>query len=161
MGKHNIYCLAESQIDGFECDRPFLAISINEVIGINQHKKLLNNAFRWDAKLNCFSYLILAFDDIEQDCLQYSGAISGTGIYKEQADTVADFVKSALSQGITVFVVQCQAGWSRSAGMASALALHLNGDKEAYAHGEVRPNQRVFRMVLTALMERVEVLSNV
>lgn len=158
VGKYHIHCLGEQRIDSFECDHPYFVITINESLPAIRTSNLLENAIKWNAKNNCFSVCDLVFDDIEQDSLPVSGTKFAVGIYKEQAETIANFVKFALDQKIDVFVCQCQAGVSRSAAVASALALLLNGDKDAYEHWEVMPNQRVFKMVLASLMERVEVL---
>ena len=83
--------------------------------------------------------LVLWFDDVE-------GVGGMTG---DDAKKVHWFVERHRHLPI---IVQCDAGVSRSAGVAGALMKHYNGDdSEIFDNPKYRPNMRCYRMVLNEL----------
>ena len=65
------------------------------------------------------------------------------------ASTAASFVE-ILAPWITLLIVHCEVGVSRSAGMGLALAEHYEGDPSWY-HRHKAPNQRVYRLMREVL----------
>ena len=69
----------------------------------------------------------------------------------DDARSVALFVRQHMSERI---LVHCDAGISRSAGMAAAISKHLTGDDgEFFYSGQYRPNMWCYRKTLNALHE--------
>ena len=68
---------------------------------------------------------------------------------QEQAAAVWSFVANRAAD-IRLIVVHCDAGVSRSAAIAAALAKVLRGDDAEFFAGRYRPNRRVYRAVLEA-----------
>ena len=69
----------------------------------------------------------------------------------EDARIVALFVQRHLDDRI---IVHCDAGISRSAGVAAAISKHFTGDdSEFFCSGQYRPNMWCYRKTLTALSE--------
>ena len=92
------------------------------------------------SNLSCEGTLHLKFDDVEDIDSKY--------IYYNQgiAKDILDFVEKHCMQ-ISTIVVQCQAGLSRSVGLASALAKILNGrDDNVFTRGV--PNMFVYTTTL-------------
>jgi protein-tyrosine phosphatase len=93
---------------------------------------------------NVKSILYCSFFDEEKDkndCITF-----------KQAQTIADAVKS-FSDYVELIVVHCEAGISRSAGVAGAIMKFINGDDaEAFSNGRI-PNMTCYRRVLEKLME--------
>jgi predicted protein tyrosine phosphatase len=69
----------------------------------------------------------------------------------EQAAKVWSFVANRPAD-VTLIVVHCDAGVSRSAGIAAALAKVFLGDDTEFFGGRYRPNRRVYRAVLEAAL---------
>ena len=83
--------------------------------------------------------LVLWFDDVDGD----------GGMTKDDAVRIHRFVERHKDVN---FIVQCDAGVSRSAGVAGALMKHYNGDDgEIFNDPKYRPNMRCYRMVLNEL----------
>jgi predicted protein tyrosine phosphatase len=72
---------------------------------------------------------------------------------EEQAKQVFDFVYEFLPR-IEMIICQCEAGISRSAGMAAALSKALTGEDEYYFKHYI-PNSRVYRLTLNKWMEEI------
>ena len=92
------------------------------------------------SNLSCEGVLHLKFDDVED--------IQDRYIYfnRGMAKDVFDFVEKHCMQ-ISTIIVQCQAGLSRSVGLASALSKILNGrDDNVFTRGV--PNMFVYTTVL-------------
>lgn len=90
--------------------------------------------------------LLLKFGDTELGDEQYPA------ISEEQAALVRSFVESVKDKAECI-VVNCDAGISRSSGMAAAIALYLNGsDREIFDNPRYSPNMMVYRLVLNSLM---------
>ncbi|MRR28783.1 hypothetical protein EG834_00250 [bacterium] len=88
------------------------------------------------------------------------GDTVGTGVYESlkpvQARDIASFV-AGKKNDVELIVCHCEAGVSRSAGVASAISCWINGDEEAksFSHDGIhRPNQAVYTLVLNALREQ-------
>jgi len=72
----------------------------------------------------------------------------GHGIFApEQAKQIVDFVE-AWRKKAQMIVVHCSAGVSRSAGVAGAINLVLNGKDEMFFKGRYIPNRFVYRTIL-------------
>lgn len=86
--------------------------------------------------------LELQFDDVDSD---------ENGLQPmswEQAENVAEFVLRNKHRGIWV---HCDAGQSRSAGVAAAIAKCLFGDDTLFFQGGYTPNMKCYSQVLCAL----------
>lgn len=86
--------------------------------------------------------LRLWFDDVEsgQDCIQ-----------KEDAEKIKRFVEAHKEDQI---IVHCDAGISRSAGIAAALMKYYNGDDTPiFDNPRYCPNMLCYRTMLNVLME--------
>lgn len=73
----------------------------------------------------------------------------------EEANTIADRVEFWRQKDVDFIVCHCDAGISRSSGVAAALSKHYNGtDFEFFnSGGRYRPNMLVYTKVLNALNE--------
>lgn len=86
--------------------------------------------------------LFLQFDDSEK--------VNEGGMSKEQADKIAEFVSNIRHKEYTLYV-HCDAGVSRSAGVASAIMYCVNGDdSEIFDNGKYVPNMLCYRQVIKA-----------
>ena len=76
---------------------------------------------------------------------------SDFAITTKDADKIAKFVKN-LDKDIEQIIVQCEAGVSRSAGVAAAILKHYSGDdSQIYDNPKYIPNNLCYRKVLEAL----------
>ena len=73
---------------------------------------------------------------------------------EQQAKQVFDFIQTHINS-IQTIICQCDAGISRSAGMAAALSKILNGT-DAYFFKTYIPNSRVYRLTLNGWMDELE-----
>ena len=73
----------------------------------------------------------------------------------DMAGQVAAFVGEQVSEGTRLFVVHCEAGISRSAGIATALSRFYNHD-ETFFLVHYRPNVWVRRLMLEALASAID-----
>lgn len=91
------------------------------------------------------SILKLRFDDVEKgedNCLS-----------REQAGRIADFFLKTRDQ-VEQIIVHCEAGVSRSAGVAAALLKYAGEDQnQILKNPKYRPNMTCYRMVLNCLHE--------
>ena len=101
------------------------------------------------AENNVRSFLLLKFDDVDIGShLPHEIPISD-----EQAAQIVNFV-TANKDKVDCFVVNCEAGVSRSAGCCAAIMLALTGsDKEIFNNPTKCPNMTVYRKVLNAFVE--------
>lgn len=98
---------------------------------------------------NCGPTLYLRFEDFDMELPGWPVQL----IQKEDAKKIATFVMANKHNG-KYFIVQCDAGVSRSAGVAAALMKYFNGDDSPiFDNPQYCPNMRCYRMVLEALME--------
>lgn len=93
--------------------------------------------------------LFLHFEDFDEECPGWSVQL----IQKSDVKKIIDFVMANKDNG-KHFIIQCDAGVSRSAGVAAALMKYFNGDDTPiFNNPQYCPNMRCYRMVLRALME--------
>lgn len=98
-----------------------------------------------------YPYLTLSmtFDDVDMDNKDKREYAITNG----QANHIARFVKS-LPNTIETLIVHCEAGMSRSAGVAAAIMKWLyNDDSQIFDQPSYRPNMTCYRKTLNALMD--------
>ncbi len=96
------------------------------------------NKFHNNPKIK--SILRLQFDDVDKGKLNC--------MTEDDANKIINFVDRYINSVDTI-IVHCGAGVSRSAGVAAALMLILNGsDKDVFNNGKYRPNMTCYRLVL-------------
>ncbi len=99
----------------------------------------------------CSAILQLSFSDVDERLAKLSIASPYVTPFSTlMAQMIATFVRQEIALGVNLTVVQCDAGMSRSAGVASALSQYYNHD-EAFFLAHYRPNRWVRRLVLEAL----------
>lgn len=102
--------------------------------------------------------LRLKFYDVDH-LTRLSAVASRIGAFTpEMARQVVQFVRDQMTQGTGLFVVHCEAGVSRSAGVAAALSRFFNHDETPFLVF-YRPNPWVRKLVLEALAETTRELS--
>lgn len=114
---------------------------------------------------NTVDVVLLEFDDIDHMPMEGSASWNVLGknpilFAPEMARKVVDKLKDT---GVQAVVVHCEAGISRSAGMAAAIAKHFNGDDSEFFNSPTNlyaiqrsvysPNRLVYRVMLDALHE--------
>ena len=91
--------------------------------------------------------LRLKFDDVERD---YKNEHC---ITKEDAESIVKFVNKNKNK-VDKFVIHCEAGVSRSAGVGAAIMKALNGDDwDVFKNPLKCPNMKCYRMVLNAFAD--------
>ena len=91
--------------------------------------------------------LRLKFDDVERD---YKNEHC---ITKEDAENIVKFVNKNKNK-VDKFIVHCEAGVSRSAGVGAAIMKALNGDDwDVFKNPLKCPNMKCYRMVLNAFID--------
>lgn len=103
-----------------------------------------------DAKIDNFGpTLFLHFEDFDEEVVGWHLK----PIQCSDVEAIVDFVMRNKDNG-KHFIVQCDAGVSRSAGVAAALMKYFNeDDSPIFDNSQYCPNMRCYRMVLEALME--------
>ena len=93
--------------------------------------------------------LSVGFCDVSEDSSETPA------ITQEDAHKIAQFILYRVSKGCDDFVIHCDAGMSRSAGVARAMELFYDLPESAvtYRHGNFS-NSLVFRKVFHSLMEQ-------
>ena len=92
-----------------------------------------------------------AFHDIDDDYV--TDKETYYAMDQEQANKISDFVKRWWND-VETLIVQCDAGISRSAGVAAAISKWAtNDDREYFNSGKYVPNRNCYRLTLNALME--------
>jgi len=93
--------------------------------------------------------LNLVFHDV--DSLKIADNYKLMAFTPEMAKQILNWVKSVMKAGIELIIVQCNAGISRSSGVAAALSLIVNGD-DSWVFNDKRylPNRLVYRTILKA-----------
>lgn len=111
---------------------------------------------------NTRGVLHFCFDDLDrQPTLITIHALGKPVLFDdEEAQRLAKWVKAFYKQGVRTVICHCDAGVSRSAGVAAALSKHFNGsDFEFFNSGGMyggpvyTPNMLVYRKLLEALHE--------
>lgn len=95
-------------------------------------------------------YLPLHFHDVPHDLENRSKHY--VTITEDQSDQLAGFVLEMVGQGVRLFVINCEAGISRSAAIGAALWGHFNGDPSVF-FSDYCPNRTVYERVRKALKE--------
>ena len=133
----NIKVLNREAFEKFKSDEPFIAISITDP---NSEKVKIKN--------KPIDILFLQFYDLDKDTGQfpYSKFIFNTN----QAEQILNFVEEYKDK-VNLIVVHCEAGISRSAGVAGSLSLIYNGTDEYYFKHYL-PNMLVYRKILNVYM---------
>ena len=136
-----VKCMArkvlEKNINNF--DVPTIIISIRS-IGDKPPKKLFLHS-----NPQVKDFITLAFDDVTTYCQGYYP------ITEQQARKIAKFVMR-YKDSVEQIVVHCDAGISRSAGIAAAIAKYLNGnDDDFFVRSPYTPNMTCYSKVLFAL----------
>lgn len=88
------------------------------------------------------------FDDADVQVTPDTKLINGS-----TARNIVGFVKTSILGGVDTVVVNCEAGISRSAGVAAALSYIFNGSDRDIV--KIRPmyNRTVYRAIINAYME--------
>lgn len=135
-----VKCMArkvlEKNINNF--DVPTIIISIRS-IGDTPPKKLYLHS---NPQIKDFT--TLAFDDVTAYCQGYCP------IDERQARKIAKFVMR-YKDSVEQIVVHCDAGISRSAGVAAAIAKYLNLNNDRFFKEPYDPNKTCYDMVLSSL----------
>ena len=117
--------------------------AIISITDVNSHS--VN--FRNNNKNNIIAVLNVFFDDVlgnEVNCMN-----------ENDAERIAEFAKNVVDK-VDKIIVHCEAGVSRSAGVAAALMKYFNGDDmPIFENPQYCPNMYCYRMVLGALMMEV------
>lgn len=95
----------------------------------------------------------IAFDDLDYPTETTLKVISNPVLFsQEMAKQIATFVWKYIKE-IEMIICHCDAGISRSAGVAAALSQYYNGDASRFFHttGPYCPNMRVYRILLNEL----------
>lgn len=120
---------------------------VSAIISITDSDKT-NIMFEKTAENNIRSILLLQFDDVEAHSHNKNEIV----ISDEDAQAVVNFV-SANKDKVDCFVVNCEAGVSRSAGCCAAIMLALTGnDSEIFNNPSKCPNMTVYRKILNAFL---------
>ena len=91
--------------------------------------------------------LKLKFDDVERDSKDLHC------IPKEDAENIVKFVNKNKSK-VDKFIVHCEAGVSRSAGVGAAIMKAINGDDwVVFNNPTMCPNMKCYRTVLNAFQD--------
>lgn len=84
---------------------------------------------------------------------------SSDSIQEWQANEIVDFVSNVKDQ-VEEILIQCEAGQSRSAGVAAALMLWLNGtNDEIMKDNYYYPNKRCFELVMGSIEKKIKEIS--
>lgn len=98
--------------------------------------------------LNSGPTLFLFFDDIEDESI-----VGYIPIQQQDVNAIVKFVNDNKTNG-KHFVVNCDAGISRSAGVAAAISKFLNNDdSNIFNNKSFCPNMTCYRMVLNGLIK--------
>jgi predicted protein tyrosine phosphatase len=149
VGKINLRVLNRDLISHYEEDTPHVVISIRDV----------------GSKVPTFSNTITRIDELLIECTDWDdpemdGLDDGRGgkyrlFQPEDAQRILDFVTTYLSRDINTFYVHCEAGISRSAAVAAALAAIEERHGDDFFFKMFLPNRLVYRTILTEWISRL------
>lgn len=123
-------------------DRPFVIISISTP-GDNKNEFKRNDSLR--------DVLYISFDDIED------AREGGTMMSRENARDIVNFIVRWHVLGIPEIWVHCDAGISRSAGVAAAIMKFFNNDDTPiFDNPKYCPNMHCYRYILDAFQKFVD-----
>lgn len=113
------------------------------IISTNESNSKPTNFDRTNPKIK--GILRLYFDDISEPT---EGHLT---MSEDDAKKIHRFV-DAYKDKVNTIIVHCAAGVSRSAGVACALSIYLNGsDRDIWTSGEYHPNSLCYKMMLKEL----------
>ena len=133
-----IKVLSRQAFEEFKSDESFIVISITDP---NSEKVKIKN--------KPIDILSLQFFDLDKDIGQFP--YSQFIFTINQAQQILNFVKKYKNK-VNLIIVHCEAGISRSAGVAGALSLIYNGTDEYYFE-KYLPNMFVYRKILNMYMK--------
>jgi predicted protein tyrosine phosphatase len=128
-----IIVMNEDQITKYKIDEPHILISISSPD--SRKPSIMHNS-------SCLETLYLVFHDLERPYPQMNARL----ISKSDAEAIWESINEYKDK-IEVIICQCEAGISRSAGVAGAISKVLNGD-DSYFFKKYLPNMLVYRTVL-------------
>jgi len=159
-----IKVLSREAFEQFKSDEPFVAISISdpnsEKVSHIGYEDILRLSFhdvdkrnkQKDCKVCKGTGKLKIFSDINDGhCYSCTDKIDIILFDELMARKVLEFVKYYQNK-VRVIVVHCEAGISRSAGVAGALSLIYNGTDQYYFDHYV-PNMYVYRKILNCYMD--------
>jgi predicted protein tyrosine phosphatase len=121
---------------------PYAVISITDPQHVSPN--LAHSSF-------CRAVLRLRFSDVDERFARMQVHTPYVIAFtSDMAQQVVRFVREQLDEGTRLFVIHCEAGMSRSAGVATALSQHYNRE-EAFFLTHYRPNTWVRGLLLEAL----------
>lgn len=129
----------KAEIEVFNIKEPTLIISIRDFKDPDKARVSIKNE-------NIKGIVFLNFDDVEENDRYYSC------ITDEDAKKICEAVNE-MKDFVTQIIIHCEAGVSRSAGVAAAIGKYLNGD-DMFIFGAPRfsPNITCYRKVLNTFM---------
>lgn len=135
-----IRVMSEQMIREYNCDVTHAIISIRSPSAIGKGKPvtLPKNKKRHDV-------LYLVFHDVD-DSSRFAGLYDR--FEESDAQKICKFVEKNIL--VDTLICQCEAGISRSAGVAAAISKHLYGE-DSFFFKNYLPNRRVYRMLLEEL----------
>lgn len=112
-----------------------------------------------DAAINvtseCQGILRLKFHDMDPTSGPGAAMMGYIAMTEAQGQEIVDFV-DRMKNDVNVFFVHCEAGISRSAGVAAALSVWLNGNDDVIAENPYfMPNAHVKSTILRLLWDRL------
>ncbi len=163
-----IKVLSRQVFEEFESNEPYIAISITDpksepaIIGdTNNINFLLSLQFhdidkslvtREDCKICKGTGHLEIFADVNNGhCYSCTDKMDIKLFTDKDAKNILDFVETC-KKGIDLIVVHCEAGISRSAGVAGALSLIYNRTDKEFFEGYFSPNMLVYWKILNAYM---------
>lgn len=143
---YNIQVKSRREIGEFKSEIPYVLISIRNPSDVIPH--LLDDN-------NRIAELFLEFDDVDKDTLLQWGlkVENCIAIKDDDAEKIVEFIESYKDK-VELIICQCDAGISRSAGVAAALAKVLNNNDKWVFRFYV-PNRTVYGKVLEKYMEKI------
>lgn len=136
--------LSRQKIASFSTDIPHIVISI-----VDKYDK---NALIKNVGSSCIAVTRLKFDDYDEDTKKYAEKV--VLFNKEDAKQIVNFVKKYINK-VDLIVCQCEAGISRSAGVAAALSKYITGSDEYYFKYYI-PNSLVYKLLINELYKEEE-----
>jgi len=139
--KKNLVVLSKSKAKEFECDEPWVCISIDS---FDEHPKI--------SGVKRLGLLQCSFGDIDAPMSPAHGSLFS----EDDAHKIWDFVESFWERDdIGTIMVHCQAGISRSAATAAAIENCLNEENPSrFWEGRFHPNMHVFSTLVETFHKR-------
>lgn len=163
-----ITVMSREEFENFKSNISYIAISITspnsepvkenrtnllDILRLSFHDVNKRLEKREDCKICNGTGYIQAFKNIDNGhCYACTDRINIILFDENRAEQILQFVNKYKNE-VDLIVVHCEAGISRSAGVASALSLIYNGTDEYYFKHYL-PNTLVYRLILNAYMKR-------